>query len=66
MNTKDIIRDLKNMEDIFDFSNLNENHELFTNKNKKVIGEFKLETPRNICIDEFICLRSKSKIFIEM
>ena len=33
MNTKDIINDLKNLEDIFDFSNLDENHELYSNKN---------------------------------
>ena len=33
--TKDIIKDLKNLENIFDFSNLDENHELFGNKNKK-------------------------------
>ena len=59
VNTKDIIKDLKNLEDIFDFSNLDENHELFSNKNKKVIGKFKIETPKNIWIDEFICLRSK-------
>ena len=45
VNTKDIIKDLKNLEDIFDFSNLDENHELFSNKNKKVIGKFKIETP---------------------
>ena len=31
VNTKDIIKDLKNLEDIFDFSNLDENHELFSN-----------------------------------
>ena len=29
------INDLKNLEDIFDFSNLDENHELYSNKNKK-------------------------------
>ena len=34
-NTKDIIKSLKNLEDLFDFSNLNENHKLFSNKNKK-------------------------------
>ena len=34
MKTKNIIEDLKNLEDIFDFSNLDENHELFSNKNK--------------------------------
>ena len=59
VNTKDIIKDLKNLEDIFDFSNLDENHELFSNKNKKIIGKYKIETPKNIWIDEFICLRSK-------
>ena len=35
VNTKDIIEDLKKLEDIFDFSNLDQNHELFSNKNKK-------------------------------
>ena len=39
-NTKDIFKDLKNLDDIFDFSNLDKNHELFSNKNKKVIGFF--------------------------
>ena len=37
--TSDIIKDLKNLEDIFDFSNLDENHELFSNKSKKVFGQ---------------------------
>ena len=59
INTKDIIKDLKNSEDKFDFSNLDKNHELFSNKNKKLIGKFKIETPTNIWIDEFIALRSK-------
>ena len=58
VNTKDIIKDLKNLEDIFDFSNLDKNHELFSNKNKKVIGKTK-----NIWIDEFFCLRSKMYAF---
>ena len=47
------------MEDTLDFSNLDKNHELFNDKNKKVIGKFKIETPKNIWIDEFVCLRSK-------
>ena len=63
VNTKDIIKNLKNLEDIFDSSNLDENNELFSNKNKKVIGKFKNECPRNIWIDEFICLRSKMYAF---
>ena len=44
MKTQNIINDLKNLEDIFDFSNLDENHKLFSEKNKKVIGKFKIET----------------------
>ena len=63
MKTKDNIKDLKNLEDIFDFSNLDENHELFGNKNKKVIRKFKIETPKNFWIDEFVCLRSKAYSF---
>ena len=43
LNTNDIIKDLKNLEDIFDFSNLDENHELFSSKQKKVLGKFKIE-----------------------
>ena len=34
MKTKDIIKDLEILEDIFDFSNLDENHELYINKKK--------------------------------
>ena len=63
MKTKDIIKDLKNLEDIFDFSNLDKNYELYSEKNKKVIGKFKIETPKNIWIDEFVCLRSKAYSF---
>ena len=62
-NTKDIIKDLKNLEDIFDFSNLDKNIELFSSKNKKVIGFFTNETPKNIWIDEIVCLRSKMYAF---
>ena len=58
VNTKDIIKDLKNFEGMFDFSNLNEKHELFNDKNKK-IGKFKTETPKSFWIDDFVCLRSE-------
>ena len=61
--TKDIIKDLKNLEDIFNFSNLDKNHEIFSKKNKKVIGKFKIETPENFWIDELVCLRSKMYSF---
>ena len=50
VNTKDIVKDLKIFEDIFDFSNLDKNPELFTNKNKKVICKYKIETPKRIRI----------------
>ena len=63
VNTKDFIKDLKKLEDIFDFSNLDKNHELFSNKNKKAFGKFKIETPKRIWIDKFICLRSKTYAF---
>ena len=63
MNTKDIIKDLKNLEDIFDFSNLSQNLDLFSNKNKTVIGKIHIETPKNLHIDEFTCLRSKMCAF---
>ena len=35
MKTKDIIKGLENLEDIFDFSNLDKNHELYNNKKIK-------------------------------
>ena len=52
VNTNDIIK-------VFDFSNLDQNDEKFSNKNTKVIGKFKIETPKNVWINEFVCLRSK-------
>ena len=60
--TQNIINNLKNLEDLFDFSNLNKNHELFSNK-KKVVGKFKIKTPENFWIDEFVALRSKCYAF---
>ena len=59
MNTKDKIKNLKDFEDILDFSNLDENHELFRHKNDKVFSNFIIETPKKIWIDGFVCLRSK-------
>ena len=63
INRKNIIKDLKNLEDLFDFSNLNENHQLFSNKNRKVIEKINIETLQNIWIDEFVCLRGKRYAF---
>ena len=63
VNTEDIIIDLNKLGDIFDFINLNENHEIFRNKNKKIIGKYRIKTTKNIWIDELICLRSKMYSF---
>ena len=56
--TENIIEVFENLEDMFDFSNLDKKHELFSNKNKKVIGKFNIETPKSIWLHEFIALRS--------
>ena len=61
--TQNKLSDLKNLEDLFDFSNLKENHKLFSNKNKKVVGKFKIEIPEKNWIDEFVALRSKCYAF---
>ena len=63
VNAKDIVRDLKKLQGIFYFSKLDGHHELFINKNKKVIIKFKNGTPKNIWIDDFVCLRSKMYAF---
>ena len=55
--------DLKNLENLFDFSNLDKNHELFSNKNKKAVGKYKIKTPEYIWIAEFVALRSKCYAF---
>ena len=36
VHTKNIIQDLHNLKDYFDFSNLNKEHELFSNVNKRI------------------------------
>ena len=61
--TQNIINDLKNSEDIFNFLYPDQNHELFGNKNKKVIGKFNLETTKNIWIDELVCIILEASSF---
>ena len=51
------------MRTFFVFSILNQNHELFSNKNKKVISKFKIETPERFRINELVSLRSKMYAF---
>ena len=66
MSTKGDIKDLKNLGDIIDFSNPDNNLELFSNKNKKVIGKFKLEAPKIVWIAEIVCLRREMYSNVEM
>ena len=47
----------------FDFSELDENHQLFDTINKKVIGKTKIETSPSFELDNFVALRSKSYSF---
>ena len=63
VNTKDIIKEFKNLEEYFDFSNLNENHEIYNNRIKKVFGNFKTKFLKNLWIDEVVCLRIKMYAF---
>ena len=42
---------------------MDKTHELFSIKNKKVIGKFKIETPKIIWVDEFVYLTSKMSSF---
>ena len=63
MKTENTIEVLKNFEDISDFKILDENHELFSEKNKNVLGKFNIETLKNIWKDDIVCLRSKTYSF---
>ena len=56
--TNDIYKDMGQDSDYFDTSDYLEDHFLFSNKNKKVLGKMKDETA-GIAIKEFIGLRSK-------
>ena len=44
--TQNIIKDLKNLEGLFDFSILSENHELLSKKKEKVVGKFQKQLPK--------------------
>ena len=61
--TGDVIKDLENFKDDFDFSELDPSHELYDSINKKVIGKMKIETSPIIELDNFVALRSKSYSF---
>ena len=61
--TGDLIKDLEFFKVDFDFSELDENHELYNPVNKKVIGKMKIETSPIIELDNFVAMRSKSYSF---
>ena len=61
--TEDLIKDLEYFKDDFDFSERDENHELYDTINKKVIGKMKIERSPIIELDNFVALRSKSYSF---
>ena len=61
--TGDLIKDLEYFKNDFDFSELDENHELYDTISKKVIGKMKIETSPNIEFNNFVALRSKSYSF---
>ena len=58
--TRNVFSDLKNLQNFFGFSNLDQRHELFGKRTKKAVGRFKIETPESIWIGEIVCLRSKT------
>ena len=58
--TGDLIKDMEYFKNDFDFSELDENHEMYGTINKKVIGKMKMETSPIIELDNFVALRSKS------
>ena len=50
---------LEQLNDHFDFSNLDKTHSLYSRKNEKVVGKFKIETGPYLTIDKFVALASK-------
>ena len=44
LTTNNVIDDLKNLKEKFDFSNWDKNHELYIIKNEKVIRKFRMKT----------------------
>ena len=64
--TKDIVGDLIKLQDhsnLFDFSHLGKEQRLFSNEFKKIPGFLKIETPKSLYINKFVCLRSKYYAF---
>ena len=60
---ENLIEFLKQNKDGFDFSELDNAHQLYNPTNKKVIGKMKIETSPVLVLDSFTALRSKSYSF---
>ena len=60
---ENLIEFLKQNKDEFDFSELDNAHQLYNPTNKKVIGKMKIETSPVLVLDSFTALRSKSYSF---
>ena len=60
---ENLIEFLKQNKDEFDFSELDNAHQLYNPTNKKVIGKMKIETSAVLELDSFTALRSKSYSF---
>ena len=56
--TKDVYQDMKEDQELYDFSDYESNHPLYSIVNKKVIGKFKDETA-GVPVIEFVGLRAK-------
>ena len=59
-----IVSDLIYLVYLFDFINMDENHELFSKKNKKFVEKYKIETPKIAWVNEFVCL--KIQVFLKI
>ena len=57
---ENLIEFLKQKKDEFDFSELDNTHQLYNPTNKKVIGKMETETSPVLVLDSFTALRSKS------
>ena len=63
--TQNNINAQHNFNILLHFSNLNKNHQIFSDKSKKNVGKLKIETPKNIWIHEFIPLGLEANSFKE-
>ena len=66
MKTENIINACKNLEDIFNFSYLDENHELYSWKNEKVVGNYKIETPKIFWIYERVQDQRLIRLYVKI